>query len=185
VSDEFTPDEAPGFDDAFEGLDVDEAAIAEALSGVVDPLSEAERQRDEYLEALQRLQADFENYRKRVARTAEDVAARAGADVVTKLLPVIDALDLAQAHFASAETAELDSLEAKALVQARSLLLDTLAKEGLARIDEVGASFDPQVHDAVAHIDGDSAEQVVDDVLRAGYRWKGAVIRPAMVRVRG
>jgi len=148
-------------------------------------LNEAERQRDDYLDALQRLQADFENYRKRVARTAEDVAARAAANVVSKLLPVLDALDLAQAHFASAETSELDSLEAKALVQARSLLLDTLAKEGLERIDEVGSKFDPQFHDAVAHVASDDGEQIVDDVLRAGYQWRGSVLRPAMVRVKG
>lgn len=167
-----------------EPLGQDEAAIADALSDVVDPLAEAERERDEYLAALQRLQADFENYRKRVARTADDVAQRVAADLVAKLLPVLDALDLAQAHFATAETSELDSLEAKALVQARSLLLDTLVREGLGRIDEVGAGFDPQVHDAVAHVDGDG-EQVVDDVMRAGYTWKGAVVRPAMVRVRG
>ncbi len=149
-------------------------------------LSEAERERDEYLDALRRLQADFENYRKRVARTAEETAGRAAADLVGKLLPVLDALDLAQAHFGAAETAELESLEAKALVQARSLLIDTLAKEGLVRIDRAGDAFDPQVHDAVAHLEGDGdGSQVVDDILRAGYLWKGAVLRPAMVRVKG
>jgi molecular chaperone GrpE len=162
----------------------DEELLAEAFAEVIDPLLEAEQMRDEYLSALQRLQADFENYKKRVARISEDVAARSAADVIVKLLPVIDALDLAQAHFASAEAAELDTLESKALVQARSLLIDTLSKEGLERIDEVGASFDPQVHDAVAHVPGDG-EQVIDDVLRAGYQFKGVVIRPAMVRVRG
>jgi molecular chaperone GrpE len=172
----------------FEEVDpMEDATLAEALSGLADPLGEAERARDEYLAALQRLQADFENYRKRVARTADDVAGRIAADLVIKLLPVIDALDLAQSHFATAPESELDSLEAKALVQARSLLLDTLAREGLARIDEAGGTFDPQVHDAVAHVAGPPgvAEQVVDDVLRAGYTWKGAVLRPAMVRVRG
>ena len=74
--------------------------------------------------------------------------------------------------------------EAKALVQARSLLLDTLGKEGLTRIDEVGAAFDPTIHDAVAHTEGDG-EQVVDDIMRAGYLWKGTIVRPAMVRVKG
>ncbi len=149
--------------------------------------NETERQRDEYLDSLQRLQADFENYRKRVARTAEEVAARAAGDIVAKLLPIIDALDLAEAHFVTASSAELESLEAKALVQARSLLLDTLAKEGLTRIDEVGADFDPTVHDAVAHVSDDDASgnQIVDEVLRAGYQWKGTVLRPAMVRVKG
>jgi molecular chaperone GrpE len=162
-----------------------EGEIVEEAESILG--NETERQRDEYLDALQRLQADFENYRKRVARTADEVAARAAADVVVKLLPVIDALDLAEAHFASATSEELDSLEAKALVQARALLLDTLIKEGLSRIDEVGAHFDPTVHDAVAHVADESNEgtQVVDEILRAGYQWKGTVLRPAMVRVKG
>ncbi|MGA2432718.1 MAG: nucleotide exchange factor GrpE [Acidimicrobiales bacterium] len=157
--------------------------VVEAKSAEpTDPLSQLERERDDYLDSLQRLQADFENYRKRVARTSEESAVRAAGVLVVKLLPVLDVLDLAQAHFAG-EANE----EAAALEQSRSLLLDTLEKEGLERIDEVGAPFDPQVHDAVAHVPGDEgeADQVVDDVLRAGYRWKGAVLRPAMVRVKG
>lgn len=157
----------------------------EGADEALDERSELEVERDEYRDALQRLQADFENYRKRVARTGDDVAVRAAAQVVDKLLPVLDALDLALAHFSSADNAELDSLEAKALVQARSLFLDILKKEGLSRIDEVGAPFDPKVHDAVAHVESDGSEQVVDDILRAGYVWKGSVLRPAMVRVKG
>jgi molecular chaperone GrpE len=154
----------------------------EAANESADPLSQLERERDDYLDSLQRLQADFENYRKRVARTAEESAVRAAGVLVVKLLPVLDVLDLAQAHFAG-EANE----EAAALEQSRSLLLDTLEKEGLERIDGVGVLFDPQVHDAVAHVPSDDGEtdQVVDDVLRAGYRWKGAVLRPAMVRVKG
>ena len=171
MSDEVTPEE-------FE--------VPSTVEEILEERSEAEVQRDEYKDALQRLQADFENYKKRVARTADDVVARAVADVVAKLLPVLDAMDLAQAHFESASTSELESVEAKALVQARSLLLDTLTKEGLQRVDEAGVAFDPQVHDAVMHVEGDgNGEQIVDDVLRAGYQWKGTVVRPAMVRVKG
>ena len=158
-----------------------ESALDDAVSGSPDQLSEAERQRDEYLDSLQRLQADFENYRKRMARLADDVAARVAGDLVVKLLPVLDAFDLAGAHFSTSE-----SDEAVALAQAGGLLLDTLAKEGLERIDEVGVGFDPQIHDAVAHLPGEEGdEQIIDEVLRAGYRWKGSVLRPAMVRVKG
>jgi molecular chaperone GrpE len=146
-----------------------------------DARSEAERQRDEYVDALQRLQAEFENYRKRVQRTAEEAAARASGDIIAKLLPVLDAFDYAQAHLEGA------SSEAQALAQARSLMLDTLAKDGLERVDEVDVAFDPQVHDAVAHSPNEEGEegQIVVEVLRAGYRWKGAILRPAMVKVRG
>ena len=152
----------------------------DTVTDVVDERSDIERQRDDYLDALQRLQAEFENYRKRVARTSDDAVSRATGDLVVKLLPVLDAFDLAQAHFASTL-----SDEALALSQARGLLLDTLAKDGLERIADVGVPFDPQVHDAVAHVEGDGGEQVVDEVLRAGYRWKGGVLRPAMVKVKG
>ena len=158
------------------------ASLEDDATEAFDDRSEAERQRDEYLNALQRLQADFENYRKRVARSSDDAATRAAGDIVAKLLPVLDAFDYAQAHFADAE-----SDEAKALGQARSLMLDALKREGLERIDDVDATFDPQVHDAVAHVEGDetSTGPIVDDVLRAGYRWKGVVLRPAMVKVKG
>ena len=156
-----------------------EATIVDGFLPVVEEPTEAEKERDEYLDALQRLQADFENYRKRVSRSSSDAGVRAAGDLVAKLLPVLDAFDLAQAHFSGAA-----SEEAAALAQARGLMLDTLAREGLERIDEVAGDFDPQVHDAVAHVEGDGG-QVVDEVLRAGYRWKGAVLRPAMVRVKG
>ncbi len=165
--------------DVFESDEV--TASEDAVTQDISELSEAELQRDEYLDALQRLQADFENYRKRVARTSEDAAVRAAGALVTSLLPVLDAFDLAAAHFATTP-----SEEATALNQSRALLLDTLEKQGLERIAEVGVDFDPQVHDAVAHVEGDGdAGQLVDDVMRAGYRWKGSVLRPAMVRVKG
>jgi molecular chaperone GrpE len=154
-------------------------ASSDVVTPVVDERSETERERDDYFDSLQRLQADFENYRKRVARSSDDAANRATGDLIVKLLSVLDAFDLAAAHFSSTQ-----SEEAQALDQARSLMLDALAKEGLERISDVGVVFDPQVHDAVAHIEGDG-DQVVDDVLRAGYRWRGAVLRPAMVRVKG
>ncbi len=143
------------------------------------------RERDEYLLALQRTQADFENYRKRVARLQDEQAARAAAGLVDKLLPVLDALDLAEAHLSeSLESSE----DGKALRASRSMLLDILSREGLERLDQAEVPFDPSVHDAVAHAEGDGGEggeSVVDEVLRSGYRWKGQVLRAAMVRVRG
>jgi len=150
-----------------------------------DPRSDAERERDEYLDALRRLQADFENYRKRVERQFEELAARGVTALVSRLLPVLDALDLAEEHLLAEEPhGGALAAETKALVQARALLLDTLEKEGLERAGTAGEPFDPTVHDAVAHAEGDDGP-VVDEVLRAGYRWRGQVLRPAMVKVRG
>ncbi len=139
-------------------------------------------ERDEYLLALQRTQADFENYRKRIARLQDEQSARAAAALVSKLLPVLDTLDLAEAHL----NESLDvSEDGKALRASRAMLMDILGKEGLERLDRAGVPFDPSVHDAVAHTDGEGGETMVEEVFRSGYRWKGQVLRPAMVRVRG
>jgi molecular chaperone GrpE len=149
---------------------------------VRDPLVVLAIERDEYLLALQRTQADFENYRKRIQRMQEEQSARAASALVTKLLPVLDTLDLAQAHQTEASAGGDD---AKALTAARSMLLDALGKEGLERVDEAAVPFDPSVHDAVARAEGEGGEEVIDQVLRSGYRWRGQVLRPAMVSVRG
>jgi len=149
-----------------------------------DPGQVLARERDEYLLALQRTQADFENYRKRVARLQDEQSARASGQLVEKLLPVLDTLDLAEAHLnESLEPSE----DGKALRASRAMLMDTLGKEGLERVDQPGVPFDPSVHDAVAHAEADDGQDgaMVEEVLRAGYRWKGQVLRAAMVRVRG
>jgi len=154
-----------------------------ALAEEADPREVLARERDEYLLALQRTQADFENYRKRIARLQEEQSARASGQLVEKLLPVLDTLDLAEAHLnESLEPSE----DGKALRASRAMLMDTLNKEGLERVDQAGVPFDPSVHDAVAHAEAEEGQDgaVVEEVLRAGYRWKGQVLRAAMVRVR-
>jgi molecular chaperone GrpE len=160
------------------------AAVGAALAEGADPRGVLQRERDEYLLALQRTQADFENYRKRVARLQEEQSARAAADLVSKLLPVLDTLDLAEAHLN--ESLQMTE-DGKALRAARAMLMDILSREGLERVDQAAVPFDPSVHDAVAHSEGDGTEDgtVVEEVLRSGYRWKGHALRPAMVRVRG
>jgi molecular chaperone GrpE len=151
----------------------------DAGTAVVDDpsLAALATQRDEYLDALRRVQADFENYKKRVLKQQTEHLERAAEGLVVKLLPILDALDLAVAHAG-------DSAEGKALAPIASTLVDVLEKEGLERIDPRGQPFDPNQHDAVMHEEGDK-EPEVSDVLRAGYRWKGRVLRPAMVKVKG
>lgn len=135
--------------------------------------SGAETERDQYKELAQRIQADFENYKKRVAKQEVDLRARAAEGLVTKLLPVLDTIDLAIAH-------DPNGL----LEQVRSSLLEVLQKEGLEQVPGADAPFDPTVHEAVAHEPGEG-EQRVSQVMRAGYRWNGRVVRPAMVSVTG
>jgi molecular chaperone GrpE len=158
--------------------------VAEVIVVDEDPVAAARAERDEYLDALRRLQAEFENYRKRVSKQQVEQVERAAVSLVDKLLPVLDVLDLAAEHLGDG-----DSEEGKALVQASALLNDVLAKEGLERVDPVGDLFDPNSHEAVGNVpadEGESDEQgpTVAQVMRPGYRWRGTVVRPAMVLVR-
>ena len=182
---EVTGPEATGTGSNGEAAGGDRVEHSTALAEEADHREALARERDEYLLALQRTQADFENYRKRVARLQEEQSARASGQLVDKLLPVLDTLDLAEAHL----NESLDITEdGKALRAAHAMLTDILDKEGLERLDQREVAFDPSMHDAVAHTEGEPGERgepVVEDVLRAGYRWKGQVLRPAMVRVRG
>jgi molecular chaperone GrpE len=164
-----------------------DGGVVDAVVAELDPLEAALAERDEFLDALRRLQAEFENYKKRVAKQQGEQVTRAAAGLVDKLLPVLDALDLATDH-----VGDHDSDEARALVAATGLLQGVLAKEGLERIDPVGEEFDPNAHEAVGHLPAPddaepsgSGEPVVAQVMRAGYRWNGTVVRPAMVMVRG
>jgi molecular chaperone GrpE len=179
----------PTAEGAFDASLEDELTVSDVPAtpddpGVEDPRDDTERERDEYLDALRRLQADFENYRKRVDRQFAELAARGVVALVTNLLPVLDTLDLAEDHLLGEGDDAVPGTETRALVQARAQLLDTLVKDGLERVGTQGEAFDPQIHDAVAHTEGDDGP-LVDEVLRAGYRWRGQMLRPAMVKVRG
>lgn len=168
MNDPSTPDET--VDTAVEpSEDTMAGAVEEDLA-----LAALAKERDEYLDALKRLQADFENYRKRILRQQTEHLERAAEELVEKLLPVLDTFDLALAH-------------GEGFDQVLASLMGVLEKEGLERIQPDGAAFDPNEHDAVAHEpqdDGESGAQVVE-VMRPGYRWKGRVVRPAMVKVKG
>ena len=171
------------------GPGVQPEPVGQAAEEILTDVVALTAERDEYLAALQRAQADFANYRKRVLRQQEEQANRSAVELVTKLLPVLDTLDLAVAHLDKADAEGEPTTEGQTLRQARSQLLDIFSKEGLERVDEPGVPFDPAVHDAVAHAPDEEDEAGIgariDEVLRAGYRWRGQMLRPAMVRVRG
>ncbi len=111
-------------------------------------------ERDEYLDSLRRLQADFDNFRKRSMRQQTELLDHATEGLCVRLLPVLDALDLATAHLrGQAETNDAG----KALEQIDALLRDILAREGVEKIDAVGVPFDPTIHDAVGHVPAEPA----------------------------
>jgi molecular chaperone GrpE len=147
--------------------------------GLEQRIEELERERDEYLDSLQRLKAEFDNYRKRVTREQESLVTHAHERLVKELLPVLD--DLERALEAASEHEEAELEEGVRLVH-RSLL-GLLAREGLAEIETDGP-FDPHVHEALLAQPAEEAEPgSVLQVLQKGYRLGDRVLRPARVVV--
>ncbi|HVA43910.1 MAG TPA: nucleotide exchange factor GrpE [Acidimicrobiales bacterium] len=172
------PDPAGGAGDGGTAGDLVEP---ERLEEVLDPFTAMTIERDEYLDSLRRVQADFENYKKRMVRQQSEQLERAAESLVTKLLPALDTLALALSHV------EADSDAGKALTQVSSSIWDVLGKEGLETVDPLDQEFDPNEAEAVMHepAEGDQTGSVVVEVFRPGYRWRGRVLRAAMVKVRG
>jgi molecular chaperone GrpE len=154
----------------------DGVAVNEAAATIEHDVEALLIERDSFREMAQRLQAEFENYRKRVASQTADDINRATGRIAESLLPVLDACEAAFV----AHPAEVEPLF--------NLLLTELKKQGLEALDLNGQTFNPAQADAVIHEEGEgdgNGNTVVTDVLRTGYTWKGRVLRPAMVKVRG
>lgn len=166
-------DEAAAPGDAAAAPETDAAAPPMTVEDLIETLEQTTAQRDEYLATAQRLQADFDNFRK---RSAADAATRVESGVgrlAEALLPVLDACDAA-------------ALQGDESVNAiRNQLVTVLEREGLEAIASTGAPFDPNLHEAVIHEAGDGGEPTVAEELRKGYAWKGKVLRAAMVKVQG
>jgi molecular chaperone GrpE len=135
-------------------------------------------ERDELVERLQRLQAEFENYRKRAARDQQALVARAHERLVKELLPVLD--DLGRALEAAEQHEEAALEDGVRLVHRQ--LMDVLAKEGLTEIETDGA-FDPHVHEALLAQPSEAEAGTVLEVLQKGYRLGDHVLRPARVTI--
>ena len=127
-----------------------------------------------------RVQADFENYRKRVLREQTSLVERATEGLVENLLPVLDSFELAVVNLEGGDV-DIDKVR-KGVELVFAEFFAVLEKAGLERIESHGVAFDPNEHEAVMQDDGDG-EPVVGDVLRTGWKLKGRVLRPAMVKV--
>ena len=150
----------------------------EAIDALLEALATARTAADSYLDDLQRLAAEFENYRKRAARERDEIVERSTQRLVEEMLPVLDSFDQAFAH--EAQTAG----EEQVLAGVRSTfhqLMDVLGREGLEMVPGEGSPFDPTHHEAVAG--GGDGDLVVAQELRRGYSLKGRVVRPALVVV--
>ena len=157
---------------------MDEPQVNEETVEVVDELSEVTRQRDDYLDALQRLKAEFDNFRKRIVRDQENLFARANERLVKELIPVVD--DLERALEAAAAHEEVKLEDGVRLVH--RALSDALAKEGLVEVATEGA-FDPHTQEALLSQPSATPEGTVIEVLQKGYKLGDVVLRPARVVV--
>ena len=153
---------------------------AEEAEQLINDTDALQRERDDLLDTSRRLQADFENYRKRVLREQTALVDRATDRLVEELLPILDSFDGALGSV-SADTQEMEKL-VHGLQGIHAQLMGVLEKAGLERIDANGVAFDPNEHEAVMQDAGDG-EPHVAETMRTGYRLKGKVIRPSMVRV--
>jgi molecular chaperone GrpE len=155
-----------------------EAGKTPVENGLEEKLAALEAERDEYLNDLKRVAAEFENYRKRAARDQESLVARAHERLVKELLPVLDDLERA---LAAAEDHEEATLEEGVRLVHRELAA-ALAHEGLAEI-ETNGHFDPHVHEALLSQPSSEEEGSVIEVVQKGYRLGDRVLRPARVVV--
>jgi len=145
-----------------------------------DELGRARTQAAEYRDHLQRLQAEFENYRKRMTRSQERLVDAELQRFVQRLLEVLDEFDLAL--IAAERQPDFDAFR-KGVELVYAKLAETLRAEGLERIEAEGKGFDPNEHEALMQTGDGEGEPHVAEIFRQGYRLRGTVIRPASVRV--
>ena len=151
----------------------------EATQLVLRELVEARQESGELLANLQRVAAEFDNFRKRTERDQRENVQRASQRVIASLLPTLDSIDAALSiePTTEAERKMLDGMRGT-----ETLLLEAMRAEGCERIDALGQPFDPAVHEAVQVTPGEG-DQVVEQELRKGYTMHGRVIRPSLVIV--
>jgi molecular chaperone GrpE len=170
--------EAPAAEEA-PPAPAEEAPPAPAERNGSEELARAEAERDQYLDALQRLKAEFDNYRRRTERDRQAVVVGAQREVVRGLLPVMDNLERAVAALGDRGDDIVAGLE-----MVRGQLAGLLAGHGVEEIEATGAAFDPTVHEAVAQIpSGAHPEGAVVEVVQKGYRVSDHVLRPSRVVV--
>ncbi|HYU55521.1 MAG TPA: nucleotide exchange factor GrpE [Candidatus Dormibacteraeota bacterium] len=152
------------------------------ISQLEDALDHEREKSDDLLRRLQYLQADFENYRKRVEKEVGEVKRFSNERLLSDLLTVKDELDLAFAKIRETKQSPV-LLEGVGMIQKR--VQNILSKEGVERIPGAGSKFNPEYHEAALRVVSDEGEGTVLEEVRAGYMLKGRVLRPSIVKVAG
>ena len=158
--------------------EADDVVVGELVDDSADESSESAEEdgaAQTFLADLQRVTADFANFRRQTEKRHSDLVKQAGSRLAMQLLPVLDAFDAAMGH------------GSEGVEPIRAQLLLVLEREGLEHIGEPSEPFDPNRHEAAMHepADDNQDQPIVAEVLRTGYAWNGRVLRPAMVKVKG
>ena len=173
--------EAEGEDEAVTERADEAGPEAREEDAIAADLAKARAEAESYLDDLRRLQADFDNYRKRTLREQTARAASASQALVAKLLPVLDNFELAVS--AAEQSRDFDRM-LKGVEMVFGELREVLQGEGLVKIEAEGKPFDPERHEAVVAVEQEDTEPgTVVDIVRTGYELRGKVLRPAMVKV--
>jgi molecular chaperone GrpE len=161
--------------------DVQEVSLEERVLTLEAELKQSKDQANEHFSHLQRLQADFDNYRKRTQKEKEETVKYAAERIVEAMLPILD-------NFERAVNSSKTNKDFNAFSQGVEMIFkqmqNTLTKEGLTPMEAVGQPFDPNLHDAVLQVESDEyPENTVVEELQKGYYLKEKVLRPSMVKV--
>ncbi len=155
----------------------DPAPVQSELEALAAERDRALAEKEETRDRLLRKQAEFDNYRKRMAREKDEIIQFAAMEIARSLLPVLD--DFERAWKTPAEGEEYR----KGIEMIYKRLYDSLVQAGLSPIDSVGKKFDPHLHQAVDTVKGDYEDHTVVEEFQRGYEFKGRLLRPAMVKV--
>lgn len=153
---------------------------AEAVPILLSALGASRAEAAGYLDAIQRVAAEFDNFRKRAARERDEIIDRASLRLIERLLPTLDSFDAALAYQAQTDA------EAKIIAgmqDTHRLMMEALAVDGFEPIDADGIAFDPAIHEAVTGPGGDGEGELIVREMRRGYTLRGRVIRAALVAV--
>ncbi len=153
---------------------------AEAVPVLLTALGQAQADAYGYLESLQRVAAEFDNFRKRSARERDDIVDRAAQRLIERLLPMLDGFDAALGYQPQTEAEEKILAGMK---DTHRLMMEALAVDGFEPIAAAGVPFDPAVHEAVTGPGGDGDGDLTVSEMRRGYTLRGRVIRAALVAV--
>ncbi|MGI6108816.1 MAG: nucleotide exchange factor GrpE [Eubacteriaceae bacterium] len=173
-------DQAKPVEELKEAAKADQVDTSAEAGDIQQEIDKAAEQEARLTEQMMRLQADFENYKKRSVREKQEIAQYTMEDFLTKLLPVIDNLERAEA---SADAGNLEAYK-QGVDMVFKQLMQVLQDEGLKTVATDGVKFDPNFHHGVAVDQSpDHEDQDITDVFQKGYQYKDKVIRPAMVKV--